>query len=349
MSVTTETLSLLQGMRISLDGRVDEQTRSLVRAWARAWDELSADWRAAIADLTAQAQDGAWPARGIVVRAERTAKALEASREALLALGENAGVNIVGTLPDLTLEASQWQARLAASQMPAAADPVAMLASFDRVDARALDAVVRRTAGQVTALTRPLADDATEAMARTLIRGVVVGDNPRRAAAEMVRRVEGRFNGGLTRALTIARTEMLDAHREAARAQDAANVDTLRGWQWVATLDTRTCPSCWAQHGSEHPVDEPGPYDHQQGRCARVPLTKSWRDLGFDLDEPPSLVRSGADEFADLSQADQLAVMGRARLDALNAGTPFADLTTRRQTDGWRDSYAPTPVRDLAA
>src|SRR5690606_29603745 len=137
-----------------------------------------------------------------------------------------------------------------------------------------------------------LEDAAIEAMKRELVRGVVTGDNPRTAAAAMVKRVEGQFNGGLSRALGLARTEIIDAHRHAAQVAQEAHADVLNGWRWHCDLSVRTCPACLAMHGTMHPLSEPGPHDHVNGRCARVPVTKSWAELGFDIEEP-------ADAFLD--------------------------------------------------
>ena len=42
--------------------------------------------------------------------------------------------------------------------------------------------------------------------------------------------------------------------------------------------------------------------------------------------------------------------MGATRLGLLDAGKiQWSDLAGRRETSGWRPSYAPTPVRDLVA
>jgi SPP1 gp7 family putative phage head morphogenesis protein len=185
-------------------------------------------------------------------------------------------------------------------------------------------------------------------MRRALLAGISVGDNPRTAARAMLSRVEGAFNGGLTRAMTIARTEMLDAYRTASRYTHAANADVLDGWVWTAALDRRTCPSCWSQHGNVYPVDQPGPLDHQQGRCARVPKTKTWRQLGINLDEPPSVLPDAQTRFWQLPAADRAAIMGPARLELLRTGRiGWDDLAVRRTSTGWRDSYTPRSVADL--
>jgi hypothetical protein len=88
----------------------------------------------------------------------------------------------------------------------------------------------------------------------------------------------------------------------------------------------------------------------QQGRCARLPKTKTWAELGFDIPEPPSLLPDAGEVFAGLPQADRLAIMGPTRLHALDDGlASLADMATRRRTPGWRDSWAPTPARGLLA
>jgi hypothetical protein len=164
----------------------------------------------------------------------------------------------------------------------------------------------------------------------------------------MLRNVEGAFNGGLNRALNVARTELLDAYREASAHVHTANEDVLDGWTWIATLDRRTCPSCWGMHGTHHPLSQPGPWDHQSGRCARIPKLKSWIDLGIDLPEDEDLTPNAERRFADLSDDDQRAIMGPGRLALLKAGkVTLADLPVRRDTPAWRPSYVPRNLAQL--
>lgn len=349
MAINRRTLRLLDGMRLSIDATVDRAVADLVAAWGRAWNELAGEWDAALADLVAASKDGQWPSRRQITRAKRARDALAATRDALDELTADFGVRVLQDLPTLTTDAADWEARLIASQLPEQAGITADLAaSFNRVDTAALDAIVERTTDRITALSKPLAPQAEQAMKSVLIRGVALGDNPRAAAAEMLNRVGGAFDGGLNRALVIARTEMLDAHRASAYGQDMANEDTLHDWIWTAQLDARTCPSCWAKHGTHHPLEQPGPEDHQQGRCARVPKTKTWRELGFDIDEPEDLLPDARTVFDGLPEEDQVAIMGQARLGLLQSGqVSWDDLTVKRSTDGWRDSWAPRSTRNL--
>lgn len=352
MAVTDQTLAILDHMRIDLDRRVDAETRLIVEAWARAWAELRPTWQATIDRLVEVRRQGQRPTRRQINEALRATRAMIATQDAIIELGREQGVRISGQLPGLTQAAKRLQADMLEASLPTVIPPGHALAGavFDRVDPAALDAIVKRTTRQVTSLLRPLPREATAAMKSLLIRGIAVGDNPVEVARLIIGRVGDAFNGGMARAVNVARTEMLDAHRAAARAQDLANRDLVAGWQWVASLTPRTCESCWAMHGTEHPVDEPGPIDHQQGRCARVPLTKSWRDLGIDMPEPPSPVPDALSTFRAMSRDDQVAVLGQAKLDLLDSGRiTWSDLATRRSTVGWRDSMVPTPLADLKA
>lgn len=350
MSINEESLRLLTELRVTVEGVVDDETRALVRGWARAWDEIAAEWEAAVAHIQQLAADGQIITAGDVRRMERARRAAEAAHGQLLQLVDRSGARITNSAGEVVDVTRALDARLTASQLPPAAGTTAELAArFTRVSDDALAAIVERTTQQVTSRAWPLADDATEAMLRSLVQAVPQGLSPRDAARRMVRTVEGRFNGGLARALTIARTEIVDAHRAAAASNQAGNADILTGWVWVTALDERTCPACVAMHGTEHSLEEPGPIGHQNCRCSRAPLTKSWRQLGFDIDEPPSVIGTGGEWFARQPESVQLQIMGPERLQALRDGTPFDRLVQRRLTPGWRDSLVPTPARDLIA
>ena len=97
-------------------------------------------------------------------------------------------------------------------------------------------------------------------------------------------------------------------------------------------------------HGSVHPLDEPGPLDHQQGRCSRVPVTVSWKDLGIDAPEPGGRAREGDGERWLRGQPERVQrnILGDRGFEAWRNGDwPASEWTTRRETDGWRDSYGP--------
>lgn len=338
-------------LRLVLDKALDAESEAIMQAWASAWGELYPTWAATIDQLARQVASGKPVKRSLVSQLLRTTRALDVTQQQIEQLAAQQQVRMLGRLPDLVRVSKQLEAELVRAGLPERFPPGHALAtvSFDRVSSAAIQAIVQRSSEQITALTWPLAADATAAMKASLVRGVSIGLHPSRVASLMLQRTETAFNGGRNRALVIARTEMLDAHRAATAAQDHANSELLEGWQWVAKLDTRSCPSCWAQHGRVFELTDPGPLDHQQGRCTRVPVTKSWASLGFTIREPSSLIPDARATFDALTPQQQLAILGPSRLNLLRSGSiGWDELTTRRSTAGWRDSYAPTPVSALS-
>lgn len=347
MAITPETLRLVAALRRSVDDITDTTVRDLTRAWVRAWDVIAGEVSDAVIDLVAAVVDGRWPARGEIERNARVTRALETARTSLTRLAVEALRTIAAAAAEVLRLAVEGQERIIASQLPAQIRGRGIV--WNRLDPVALGWMVERTTQQIHSRRWYLEDQAVQAMKTELVRGIVVGSNPREAARRMVRRVEGAFNGGLARASNIARTEMLDAHRAGAKAAQDANAELLAGWVWLAKLNERTCASCWAKHGTVYPLDEPGPLDYQSGRCSRMPKTKTWAELGFEgIDEPDDFVPDARATFDALPRETKLAILGPARLRMLEDGEiDWADLSARRTTDGWRDSYGVTTVSDL--
>lgn len=350
MPITHETLRLVDRMRRAVGSILDRVTRSLVEAWVRAWDQMAVEVTLGIGEVLA-AGDGQWPPRRTIERTARMMSALDTIAAALTRLEQLTRSQTVAGAAEAAHIAVDGQDELIASQLPYGSTLPAA-ARYRQQQPDTIDAIARRTAEQINAAHWPLADEATAAMKRELVRGVVVGDNPRTAADRMLRNLEGEFNGGLTRALNLARTEIMTAHRSAAEVAQADRADVLEGWIWHAELNKdrgRTCCSCWAKHGTPHPLSEPGPLDHQSGRCSRLPKAKSWAALGFTgLDEPEDQIPTGQQVFAGLPADEQVAIMGRRRLELLQTGqVDWADLSQLRTTPGWRDSYGVRPVKDL--
>lgn len=343
MSVTNETLTIIEAYRAATVRIQDAQTRTLVAAWANAWNVVADELSDAINDLTSGATP---PSPAKVRRSRKLAASLDAIGAQLDDLARQSGVVIVGDLPTALQLAGQANAALIATQLPELAG-VALVVNWDRIDRRAIAAIITRTTERIHALSLPLSDEAVAAMRRSLIRGLATGDNPRVTARRMLADTEGRFNGGLTRTLRIARTETLDAMRAAARLSDEANAAVLAGrWAWTASLSTRTCPACWSMHGQEFPLSQPGPEGHVNCRCARVPVTKTWADLGFiGIEEPPSLMPDAEAAFAELDPAVQLEILGRRRYEAWLAGDyPMGSWARRVDNPDWRPSWQVTPA-----
>jgi SPP1 gp7 family putative phage head morphogenesis protein len=220
---------------------------------------------------------------------------------------------------------------------------------------------VRLAAGaieQATALVQPqaalstllasLGPDAATAVGDALVSGLATGKNPRVIAREM----RQALGGNLTRALTIARTETLRAYREASRSVYRANADVVAGWVWTADLSNRTCASCWAQHGSVHPLEEIMA-THPRCRCSMVPKTRSWRDLGFG-DTPEAVqIEEGPALFRRLAPDQQEAILGPAKYRAYRAKQiTLQDVVAKRDSPVWGPSTSEaglTAAKDNAA
>lgn len=349
MVINREALRLDTELALMIDTRLSADLRSLVVAWSRAWKVVEAEWRQVTVELAQQVAKDGVPKKSTLRRSRNILAALNSSRAELEKLTELTGGRATGSAKALIESSARMQSRLIAAQLPKGTDVRASVERTGDLPNRQLEFLVRRTTGHIESQLRPLADEAAEVMRTELVRGAARGSNPRDMAARMLQQVREGFDGGLTRALTISRTEALDGHRDAAMAAQSRHADVLDGWQWLAHLSgTRTCPACWSKHGTKHPLSEPGPWGHQQCRCSRAPVTKTWRELGIDLDEPPSAVRDGRQEFDKLSREKQLAIMGPTRLQGLEQGKILWDeLAEKRSNRGWRDGYYATPVRDF--
>lgn len=344
MPVTVDTLHHAARLRRRIDGHVDTTVGDMVRAWARLWNELGNDWRLAVDQIIATGSTGRLT-KAQLLRLAKVRHALDVSRHALEDLARSADIAITTRIPTVVGDATAGQVAVILSQLPPDFD------ALDTPSGRAIEAITRRATGQVTSLVRPLAADAYQAMLAEVQRGVALGVNPKVAAARMVRRTRGGFDGGLSRATRIARTEMLDASRAAAQATDESNADVLAGWRWSAALQPRTCPACLGMNGRTFSTSTPGPLGHVNCRCSRVPVTKSWADLGIiGMDEPDDATPDARAWFDQLPESEQLAIMGPTRLRLLRAGViGWDDLAVKVPNAGWRPSYQPTSLTDLRA
>lgn len=334
VAVNEQVLRELRRARIDLNKITDVHTRELLKGATRAWNGLLPELERALINA----------ARGTLTpaalrRDRRLAQALQLLQESLDTVARNAGAHAVGDLARVVQRASGAAEAMLSHQLPPGW-------GVEHVNAGQLNHIVRRSTEQITSRLRPIAAETHEIIGDELTRGIIRGQNPRQTAKLMADRALDDFNFGINRALVVARTETLDAYRGAAQVVEKANSDICEQWQWITSLAPTCCGSCVAKHGSIHPASEPGPLDHPLGRCARVPVTKSWKELGIDIPEPPALGVQNAQEWFDgLGRDDQLKVLGPGRLKAYEAGNYSMDKwSVRRENPGWRPSYQVSPV-----
>lgn len=341
MTLPADVADMAVRLKLTTDKAIDATTGRIAAAWSRAWDEMAQEWREALLELASLAENGQWPTRGQVARSVRAQAALKAASEALEHLAEVARLEVSGDLPALIVAAEQHHATLIAAQLP----PGHRLPVVG-FDAASVAWMVERTTQQITVLHWPLTQEADAAMRSALIRGIAVGDNPRVAVADMLRRVEGVFNGGRARAENIARTEMIDSLRAAAQQKERQHLDVLKGWRWTAKLDSRVCPTCVERHGQKFALDEPGPLGHPSCRCARTPVTRTWAELGFPgLEEPVRDAPTGMEWFYAQPGSVQRSILGPKRYAAWKNGDyPSERWSVLKPNPQWRASYVAGPI-----
>ena len=344
MAVTEEIIDLVRLSKERAVALTDGQVIALTRAWVDAWSELEPEFQDALTTLLADA-DGTIPAR-TVARNQRVTQALQHAAEQLDGLASTTEVTVANDLQTIVLDAANTKYEALLRQLPEGAEH----AWLNRLNTVALDAIVARTTQQIHSATIPLSDETVRAMRAELVRGITVGSNPNETARRIVRRTEGQFNGGLARAARIARTETLDAYRTADLQSAQANRTVIQSRIWMATLDSRTCGSCLANHGTEWPIDQFGPEDHHQGRCVFIEQTKSWAELGFTGIEDNSLdLAAQRDAWWDnLTDDTQEHILGPGKYELWQNGEiTWSDLSKRVDNPGWRPAQVETPLKEL--
>lgn len=144
-------------------------------------------------------------------------------------------------------------------------------------------------------------DDAAKKIRDAVRLGVIQGET----TDQIVRRIRGTranaYQDGLIainrrNATAIVRTAVAHTQDVARDAVYQANSDLIKGEVWNATLDTRVCPACAELDGKIFELGKgPRPPIHLNDRCVRLTVLKSWRELGFDIDDLPPSTRASMD------------------------------------------------------
>lgn len=145
-------------------------------------------------------------------------------------------------------------------------------------------------------------EDLSENTRRKLRDAIRMGMAEGESIDSMARRIRGtkaqKYKDGI---MEISRRESqamvrTAVNHTATRAREMIyqdNDELISKVQWVATLDSRTCPFCQPLDGKTFPVDKgERPPLHINCRCCTVPVVKSFRELGFDIDEAPESTRA---------------------------------------------------------
>jgi SPP1 gp7 family putative phage head morphogenesis protein len=105
---------------------------------------------------------------------------------------------------------------------------------------------------------------------------------------DILKRLEPVLATSKAGARAIVHTTVSGVANSARDLMYSANPDMIKGLQWVATLDSRTTEICRGLDGQVFPLNSgPRPPAHFACRSTMVPVTKSWKELGIDLNELP--------------------------------------------------------------
>jgi hypothetical protein len=172
-------------------------------------------------------------------------------------------------------------------------------------------------------------------------------------------------------AAAVVQTAMAQIAADARRATFQANSDLIRGIEQVSTLDSHTSLTCIAYSGARwdleyEPMDGNDlPYNggvprHFNCRSAEVAVTKTYREMGIPMDEPPDGTRASSNgqipaktSFADFLKMKgedyQNEVLGKGRAELFRQGkmTPRDLVDMRGQPLKLADVRAQFDVREF--
>lgn len=227
-----------------------------------------------------------------------TTRRLQDVLNAVRAVNQAAYKSIGGTLTtelsDFAAYEAQWAAASIDKVLPAAV-------SFSTPPVRAVVAAAMSRPFQGRLLKESL--DGLEASRAARIRDAIrIGVVEGQTTDQIVRRIRGTraasYADGLLEtdrrgAYTMARTAVAHVSNAARESTFVDNKDLISKVQWHATLDGKTCLICGSRDGSTYPIGSgPRPPAHYNCRCTAIPVIKSWRELGIDVDEMPASTRA---------------------------------------------------------
>lgn len=145
---------------------------------------------------------------------------------------------------------------------------------------------------------------------------IVIGYSEGRTTDEIIRKLRGSrakgykdgvLNGTRNNVAAIVDTAIGHVAADTRRAFYERNKALIKAIKWVSTLDTKTTPDCFIRDGLLYMPITFKPINHNykwlQGpgklhfrcRSTETPITKSYRELGIDIDELPPSERASMD------------------------------------------------------
>lgn len=329
-----------------VDARTLVATDTLTAAYATVRTRLMYQLDALSKELARRQVAGDEVTPALLARTSRVTALLQQADEELLAWYRQASAVITdGQRQAIEAALRNADALLRASLAPA---PFGVTATFNALPTEVLNELVGvlQDGTPVREILEQYGRQSAEAIREELLVGLVRGVNPN----DVARSIRTAMDGNAVRALTVARTELLRAYRESSLRLYRANRDLVTGWLWWSSRTERTCPLCWAMHGTVHPLDEMFG-SHPNCRCTPLPVTKTWRELGFgDVPGDRSLdVEPGTEAFKRLSADRQRQILGPAKYRAYSQGKlTLPDLVKVTRDARWGITRTERSFRELS-
>lgn len=326
-------LSVARAFALELLAHERRSATQMVKAWASAWERIDLELRALIERIDQAIQRGETISESWLWRRGRLEDLLIQAGRETARFAQFAELETLNGKAEAVRLATESGDRYLA--LPRRVDGLSVHLAFNRAPQEALQALVGtfQDGSPLARLFRTFGQAEQAGIQEALVRGLVTGKSPRVVARDV------RDAGGmpLNRALTISRTEQLRAYRSASLENYRANPDTIEGWVWVAKLDGRTCPVCWAMAGTEHTLSEEFS-THVNCRCSPSP-----RVIGIKHRVP-----SGAARFAELPEDDQLQILGPGKFELYRRGElALADLVQSVDHPAWGPGIREASLEDL--
>jgi hypothetical protein len=279
------------------------------------------------------------PAGGVrpTTRAARLEKLLAQVRDTIKAAYRSSSQRLLGELAEL----AEIEDAFAAKVLNDATGLQLATAVLTRAQAVALTGSVLVQGAPVAEWWSRQAGDTLQRFTDAMRLGIAQGDT----TAQLIQRVRGGVRQGETvvglmqisrrHAESLVRSATQAVAEAAKQATYEANADLIKAVVWTSTLDLRTTVQCQVRDGRRYepvthkPIGHAIPWGAGPGnlhfgcRSSSRPETKSWRELGFDIEDLPPGTRASMNGqvAADLSFEDWLARRSQAEQDdALGAG-----------------------------
>jgi len=339
--ITPTVVELANAFRAQLLAQERAAASAMVRYYGTIWRELQSEINTLATEVQRLQDAGATFSADKIYRLDRMRNVQRQVAEELDQFTTYAG-GAISVAQRAAIAAGERSAyRLTMAAFPPGAD---IGVRFWRMPTEAVETMVGFVADGTPLeqlITQYVGDSSKDFLTR-LVAGLAKGQNPRAIAREL----RSAFGMGLTKALQISRTEQLRAYRTATLGS-YNDSGVVKSWQRHAAKDSRTCMACVMLDGKLYTLAEEMD-DHPNGRCAMLPVTKTYAEMGIDAPEPTFVDEPASEWFERQDEATQRKMMGNGTYDAWQDGRFTLDEIPKVTHNSiWGDSWTPRSLYDL--